>query len=65
MKKDDKGKVGRPRLQRSNLAVRQLVTLDPETVAKARRIGEGNVSAGIRVAVGAYKRRSRGDPQRH
>ena len=36
------------------LARPRLVTLDDKTVEKAREIGSGNVSQGIRTAVEAY-----------
>lgn len=36
-----------------------IVTLDEQTVERARKIGSGNLSAGIRAAVAAYPRGSR------
>ena len=38
---------------------RRNVMLDDETVEKARRIGEGNVSEGIRIAVRRAKERAK------
>lgn len=49
-----KRKPGRPALQKG-LAKRVLVTLDDETINKAKRIGEKNLSAGVREAVRRYR----------
>ena len=35
--------------------MRKLVTLDAPTVTKAQKIGDGELSRGLRVAVKAYK----------
>ena len=42
---------GRPTLGETTMR-RVLVTLDAETIAKARKLGGDNLSAGIRKAVG-------------
>lgn len=42
--------LGRPRLQRAG-ARRVTVTLDDQTLTRARKIGSGNLSLGIRRAV--------------
>lgn len=44
-------KPGRKPLVPGTLAVRVLVTLDAATVAKARALGDGNLSRGVRRAV--------------
>ena len=54
----NKQKAGRP-LMFPGGARRVYVTQDDATQAKAREIGQGNLSAGIRVAVGAFKARIR------
>lgn len=46
---------GRPTLGKEPLR-KATVFLDEKTVDKARKIGDGSVSAGIRTAVKAHKR---------
>lgn len=48
---------GRPPLEPGKVAERVLVTLDRATVERAKHIGDGNLSGGIRLAVKAYKHR--------
>lgn len=42
---------GRPPLQAGTVAQRVLLTLDAATIEKGKRIGNGNLSAGVRLAV--------------
>lgn len=46
--------VGRPPIAKGG-AVRKLVTLDPDTIAKAKKLGDGKLSAGLREAVRRVK----------
>lgn len=51
---------GRARLAPGTLARRVLVTLDQATVDKARALGEGNLSRGVRMAVRKVRLTSQG-----
>ena len=48
--KTSKPKRGAPLLY-SDILKRVLVTLDPASIARAKKLGGGNVSAGIRMAL--------------
>jgi hypothetical protein len=48
-------KRGRPRKPKSDLALRVLVTLPPDIDALAIKIGHGNRSRGIQIAVKEHK----------
>jgi hypothetical protein len=58
-KKRNKGRggvregAGRPPLPEGKAAVRFNLYLDRKTVAAARKIGKGNISLGVRIAVAA------------
>lgn len=44
-------RTGRPRIAAAGACTRHPVNLTPETLAMARKIGNGNVSAGVRSAL--------------
>jgi hypothetical protein len=46
---------GRPAAELTGSTKKVSVTIDAETIDRARRIGRGNLSGGIRVAVKNYK----------
>ena len=50
-------KLGRPALQKRLKMVRVLITIDHTSMARARKLGHGNLSAGIRKALTNQKRR--------
>lgn len=53
--KDHKAKtIGRPPIAKGG-AIRKLVTLDPDTISKAKKLGAGKLSAGLREAVRRVK----------
>lgn len=45
---------GRQRIQPGKDATYRCVSLDDATIAKARTIGAGNLSKGLRIAVASY-----------
>jgi hypothetical protein len=55
-KKPSKGARGgyRPGAGRPSLGKPRSIVLDDETFAKAERIGDGNASEGVRIAVNGY-----------
>lgn len=55
----DQRQRGRPKTLEDSL--RFTVSLDDETVKKAEKIGEGIISAGIRIAVAKYKIKGKKD----
>jgi len=57
---DPKPRRGRPRLQGETAGVRVLVTLDEACLQRARELGDGNVSAGIRKSLQRKKTAPRG-----
>ncbi len=57
MKQITKNKGGRPRILKAGKAHR--IYLDAASLSKARRIGATNASAGIRIAVAAYRGKSK------
>jgi len=46
---------GRPKLAAAEKAKRRNLSITDDTLARAKQIGEGNASEGIRRAVAAYK----------
>lgn len=50
----EKRKPGRPRLPPGERRQRREFTLPSEVIAMAERIGDGNASAGVEIAVRAY-----------
>ncbi len=54
MKPKERKPIGRPPIAKGG-AIRKLVTLDPETIVRARKLGNGKLSVGIREAVRRIK----------
>jgi len=53
MTEPEKRRPGRPRILATG-DKRRTVTFDPETLALARILGDGNINAGVRLALRQY-----------